>query len=307
MGAIAKRAAHLVTCISLLILASEYSYGQEITTKPIVSAGLKHISLTVNVPAPNRDALIDLYIRDASCLFGSAGATLQSGRVFGSLALEATAARNVDVITRENEPWGTRPLPFKWPGTDFSTWDIDGTVGWLFNNTYGPLVGLRYDHLTVAMGIPTDGAGAPLILPGVNATFGGDLKVKTWIPYIGLKLIGENYTAHLLYTPLASTRATTSQSGGGQTGPASYEFNSWDWDISGTGSFAEVAMDYKAFASSNSACNVWGKATWMSIDGNGQWTGLVQGTPGPRPDNYSDSGLISRHDLSIGLSGQLFF
>lgn len=300
-------AIYVFVSVWISLLCGHPAIGQDANINPSVKAGYKHISLNLNVPSPTRDAMIDLYVRDASCLTGSIGIAGQYGRLFGYVGIEATAPRDIDVITPENEQWARRPLPFNWPGSGFSTWDIDGTIGWLFRPNWGALVGLRYDYLTVAMGMPTDGAGTPLILPGVNATFGGDLKVKTWIPYIGLKIIGENYTANLLYTPLASTRAITSQSGGGPTGPASYEFDSWDWNINGTGSFAEAAMDYKAFSSSNAACGVWGKATWMRINGNGKWTGVVQGIPGPQPDNDSDAGLVSRYDLAVGLSAQLSF
>lgn len=71
--------------------------------------------------------------------------------------------------------------------------------------------------------------------------------------------------------PLASTRTVTSQSGGGPTGPASYELNLWDWNINGTGSFTEMAMDYNAYSAANVACSIWGKATWMKISVVGQW------------------------------------
>lgn len=298
---------HLFLILPVILLCAHSANAQQLSITPSIEAGYKHINLNLNVPSPSQDALIDLYTRDASCLTGSVGIAGQSNRLFGAVAIEATAPRDIDVITPENEQWSGRPLPFKWPGTGFSTWNVDGTIGWLVGQQWGAMAGLRYDHLTVALGMPTDGAGAPLIGAGINATFGGDLKVKNWIPYLGVKLIGSNYSATLLYSPIVSTTAITSQSGGGPTGPASYELNSWEWNINGTGSFAEAAMDYSAFSASNVTCSIWGKATWMKIAGNGQWTGLVQGDVGPRPDNDSDAGLCTRNDLAIGIMGQLNF
>lgn len=299
---------YLLLILLMILPCAHWAIAQETTTiTPSVKAGYKHISLNLNVPSPSRDALIDLYIRDASCLTGSVGIAGQSGRLFGSASLNGTVPRNIDVITPENEQWSRRPLPFKWPGSGFSTWNADGILGLLFQQNLGAMAGLRYDHLTVALGMPTDGAGAALIPPGVVATFGGDITTKTWIPYLGLRLTGSTYSASLLYSPLASTTAITSQSGGGPTGLATYELNLWDWNITGTGSFAEVAMDYSAYSTANVICSLWGKATWMSIAGNGQWTGVVQGTAGPWPNSDSDAGLVSRYDLAVGLSGQLMF
>ncbi len=295
----------LLTVVSLLaafIIGSTNVEAWNRSITPHVTVGYKHIGLNLNVPSPSRDAMIDLYIRDASCLTGGMGVSGQSGQLLGSVAIEATEARDIDVITPQNEQWSGRPLPFKWPGAGFATWDIDGTVGWLFNQNCSPLLGLRYDCLTVAMGMPTDGAGAPLIGSGVNATFGGDLKVKTWIPYLGMKLTGQNYSALLLYSPIASTTAITSQSGGGPG-----QLVDWDWAINGTGSFAELDMSYSIISGTNIQCGIWGRFTWMRLNGPADWTGTVKLTPGPQPNQDTDECLLSRNDMSIGIQGNMRF
>ena len=206
---------YLFVILPVILLCAHSANAQQLSINPSIKAGYKHISLNLNVPSPSQDALIDLYTRDASCLTASVGIAGQSNRIFGAVAIEATPPRDIDVITPENEQWSGRPLPFKWPGTGFSTWNVDGTIGWLVGQQWGAMAGLRYDHLTVALGMPIDGSGVPLIPPGMAAIMGGDITAKTWIPYCGITIAGANYAATLLYSPVASTRLATRQSGGG--------------------------------------------------------------------------------------------
>lgn len=297
----------LIYIAFVVVVFSVDASAWDIAVRPVLKAGYKHIALNINMPSPSREALIDVYVRDANVLCGSLGAEAKSGRLFGALTVEGNAARDIDVITPENYQWSARPLPFKWPGTGFATWDVDTMIGWLFNQSWGAIAGLRYDHLTVALGTPTDGAGNILIPAGIEATLGGNLTTRTWAPYIGLRLAEQQYSAILLYTPLASTMATISQTGGGPTGPGTYELHAWDWDITGTGSFAEAAMSYTAFSASNVTCALWGKGTWMKLTGKGQWNGLVRGTTGPNPNSDADAGLVSRYELAVGLSADLAF
>lgn len=292
--------AALITRMAAVVLITLFSgldaSAWNISTRPFGTVGLKRIGLNLNIPMPDRNAILDLYIRDATCAVGSAGVSAKAGSFIGTLGVEGSTIRNVDVVTPENIPWSRRPLPFTWKGSGFSLWDVDGHLGWMLNQNWIGVLGVRYDYNTVAFGNPVDGAGSPLIPPNMNAKMVGDLIVKTWIPYVGISLTDPYIDARLIYSPFASNTLNTSQTGGG-----GIEFDAWRWTFEAPGSFLEGLIDYKALSVGGTECGLWCKGSWTKFNGNCNWNGTVTGVPGPTITNISDTATLTKYEISMGL------
>jgi hypothetical protein len=293
---------------------------------PFVQAGYKNIGFSLNLPfnvtpvqggsAFYAPPSLDLKFQDAGVWVGSVGVDARFlPTLFFILTGEASARKSIAVYAGENFPWYGQPNPFLWSGTQLQWWDIDGMSGYTFYNNWSAVVGLRYDYLTVGLANGVDATGTPLnfAIPGFYDTVTGNIIVKTWIPYIGLRLRERNYNALLIYTPLASSKVVTPQTVlAAESAPYKpYVDNvTFEWDFARTGSFLEGLFEYDVPVFKDLHLGLWARGTWMKFIGSGNWQMSEYASPPPPPPaNSIDSlsGSLNTYSLGGGIAASLTF
>jgi hypothetical protein len=209
-------------------------------------------------------------------------------------------------------------------------------VGYRAGQDWSVLLGLRRDHLSVGLTDPRDTAGNPLNFFfffsdefGSETEMGSqvsDLRVKLWIPYLGLQMTRPGFRASLLYSPFATVQVRvpaplriiqlfTSEGESPSTG-ADYQFYQFQYSVMQPAAFVEANVEYDVAVASNVAIKLWGSAGWFNMKGKGSFSAGISeeafsnGVPFETSgDHVTDAGnaTCSRGTLSGGLSASWTF
>ncbi|MBI5568613.1 MAG: hypothetical protein HY914_01575 [Desulfomonile tiedjei] len=320
------------------ILVPESSIFAGVRIVPHVQIGYEKLALNFNLPAwsniLNWPNTLDLKFRDANLWVGSLGAALEFPSGLG-LAIEgqANAKRNITVYEREEfEEGGLQGV--KWNGSQLQCWALDGQVRYRLRNDCAIKLGLRRDHLTLNLGDPRTDNGQALSFddsgllfpPDPTNTFirhqryYSDLMSTLWVPHVGFEVVGPGYRGSLIGSPFASvefqvpaallfdlTLLT-------QIGPfppiVVAEFLDSEgllYRVNRPALFLEGNLQYDWTVLPTLTIGLWGKASWLSLKGEGQWSHNVREQTLPFPpfqgsEAQENTASYTRHVLGGGLS-----
>lgn len=288
---------------------------------PFVQVGYKNIGLNLNLPfnitpvdqfgnPMSAPPALDLMFRDTGVWVGSIGLdTRLSSDLFLTLRADGNTSKNISAVTGENYPWGGIQPPYTWGGSGFQWWDVDGMVGYMFYRQWSIVGGLRYDKLTVSLANPVDQTGTPINAPPQITQISQDISVKTWIPYAGLQLTGQNYRALLLYSPLASPQVLAPQSITATLPGFFTDSSLYNYKFANNGSFLDGYFEYNVPIRESLLFGLWARGTWMRFRGDGNWNFVNSFVPPPSSvvNPQSTTGTLSTYGLSGGISASLIF
>lgn len=260
-------------------------------------AGFEKLALNFNLPAaasvaplPNRPATLDVKFLDAELWVGSLALAIDCPSGLSAVIKgQANAKRNIRVFEREE--WAfAGDGGVTWTGSQLEWWALEGQIKYRPSADFAVLVGLRRDHLSVNLLDPIDSNGNPLnfddsgtIPPFSTFTrhqrYYSDLLSKLWIPYVGLEIVGPNYRASLIGSPLVSAEMTI---------PAAFLFDltivvfgnpiellladSLRYHVNKPAIFLEGNLQYDCTVFSSLNVGLWCKGSWLSLRGGGSWT-----------------------------------
>lgn len=227
---------------------------------------------------------------------------------------EGTAPKNV-VVTMGQDPF--QQLMVLWNGSKTQWWEIEGGILYNFLSDYYFIIGLRFDQLSLKLDNPRDQLGLyqQILQDGNLDLYTSDMNVKTWIPFLGIRLKGLNYKADLLYSPFSSSivalpfRYRLDFADPTVGGP--FAFQQENYTMNNVGIFLEGRFQYYAAITNNFRLDLWAKGSYLSVRGGGNEDstrsgfGYVFGELYDGTSSATTQGSLHTYSLSGGLGVSL--
>jgi len=295
--------------------------------------GYEWIGLNFNLPTLSPfgvgDGLapIDIQLKDAHVWIGSLGLDAQLTPRLSLFANGEANARTKAGAVVSDDPFLhlNGRSRYQWNASGLEWWAIEG--GAAFNVLEGAAVfaGLRRDHLSFKLEDPRDQFGDPVnfVIPFPGGLISGrnaaDLQVKLWVPYVGLRVIGTNCRASLIWSPFVNAVVKI---------PDNSAFNfvlspltlliglEWRYSMFQTGSVVEGQFEYDVRLSSNFLISLWAKGSWLRVRGPGNLDKIRNLSLSVPPfidffdslqGDQSATATLSRSLTAVGLAARLEF
>lgn len=302
---------------------SFYFGGNTITSR--VKAGYERLDFRFNVPIPEVPPFfgleivfphsVDFTTKDANVWIGAIELELQMGEAYGTFVkAEGAGSRRVDVRD-EQDPFD---VPVEWKGSKLEWWSIEGGGFYNFRKDCAFVAALRRSRLALKLDDPSDQLGIyqGFLQTGFNDRYSADLLTNMWIPYIGIRVNGDNYRAELLYSPLSFVDVTLpfryrfDLAVPTFGGPFAFQEERYSMDRIGT--FLEASMDYYMNWRSSLTLGLWVKGTHMNIRGKGYEDSTRQSAQFPVPGfggsgSANACGSLNIRAIAGGISGLMTF
>jgi hypothetical protein len=178
------------------------------------------------------------------------------------------------------------------------------------------LAGFKFNRLSEKLGRPSGPSYQDLVLPVFREDYFGDLDIRVWSPYVGLRLDNRFWRFDLIWSPWLTSyqskmplRVVLSDSGGGfslANAEAGYDLSG------GGGNLVEAYGETKYDFYNGLGATLWVKGSWLQCRGNGN-EDFVSNFSGGAPFYVSTSGssdassTFTRYLWAVGFSGQLIF
>jgi hypothetical protein len=315
-------------------LGSSLTNGVSFT--PQIQVGYQRLGLSFNLPASTDIGLsmwpstLDLQLRKADLWVGSLGAVVDfPSRVSFSLTCQANAKKNAEVYEKEDFGEGGGQ-GVTWTASRLQWWTIDGRLMYRFRPDFSVVAGLRREQLSFNLSDPTTDEGAPENRDESGSFFGlpyelhqrysSSLTSKLWIPYMGLDIIGSQYKASLIASPLVSVDLDV---------PAAllYRFavffpfgspvqlitaQQMQYRVLKPAVFVEGNFNYDISVSEAFTLGLWCNASWLHLRGKGEYNYQYWGQSPPSPPStdsqeQQNTATYTRYMLGAGLSAVLSF
>ena len=305
--------------------------------KAAARVGYQWIGLNFNLPTSDAigifdSAPIDIQLKDARVWVGSLGLEARVTPRFSIFANgEANAKIKAGVVTSET-PLGTGFFaPYEWNASGIEWWAIEGAAAYSVSDGAAIFAGLRRDHLSFGMTNPRDQFGNPIneaiSVPGIvllTIANAADVQIKLWLPYVGLRVIGPNYRASVIWSPFANAAVKIPDRlvvNIFEFPPPSVTFLNgleWRYSMFQTGALFEGQLEYDVNLGPNLFVNVWAKGSWLRVRGRGNLDEILNqfvriGLVPPLEvfsslqGNQSATGKLSRSLIAVGLTANMEF
>lgn len=260
-----------------------------------VQVGYQTMGLNFDLPTPavfgGNSGAGDLKLEDARMWLGAVELGAQVGfNLYFFVKGAANAGRNVEVITGLSGVSAfSQFAPLRWTGSRLEWWAVEGGAVYEFGNGVSVLAGLRRDHLSLKMEDPVDQFGRSVNFQyrftrlGARGIGGeraaGDLQTKLWLPYIGIRIDGENYRFSTIWSPFASAAVRVPQrlvlyEAGVYTVPGLPAFSEgtfydFGYRVSKPATLLEGTFDCDVNLSGMFGLNLWLRGSWLEVRGRG--------------------------------------
>jgi len=280
------------------VCAQGFSSGIDlgaIEVRPSVRVGYQKMGFNFNLPTGaaigGNLGAIDLKLEDARMWVGAIELGAQVGaNLHFFVKGEANAGRNVEVITGQSGVSSfSQFAPYRWTGSKLEWWAVEGGAVYELGNGVSVLAGLRRDHLSLRMEDPVDPFGRSVNfqyrLPGLGVRgmggeqAAGDLQTKLWLPYIGIRIDGENYRLSTIWSPFASAAVRVPQrlalyQAGIMIVPGLPPFTvstfyDFGYRVSEPATLLEGTFDYDVDFPGRFGLNLWLRGSWLEVKGRG--------------------------------------
>jgi len=297
-------------------------------------AGYQWIGLNFNLPTSSPFGVgdgfapIDIQLRDAHVWVGSVGLDAQlTPRLTLFVQGEANAKTKAGVVASDDPFLHLNGRGrYRWDASGLEWWALEAGATYRVFDDGVIFAGLRRDYLSFGLTDPRDQFGDPinfaisfpgLLLTGTNIA---DFQLNFWAPYLGLRILGTNYRASLVWSPFVNAAVKI---------PDSFAFNlalpsvplslgldlEWRYSMFQTGTLLEGELEYDVRLGSNLLINAWGKGSWLRIRGSGNLEKTRDLNLSVLSVSISDSlqggqsatGTLSRNIIAVGLAAKLEF
>jgi hypothetical protein len=291
--------------------------------------GYQKMGLNINFPIPQFPTTnflmdsMDLKINRVDFIIGTLGISGNISRRIGLFAEgTASATWSGSVYTDFTGEAATflfgGSSGWSWPTKDVKWWEIN--LGGKFDlyDSMAILAGFKCDRLSQKLSTPSEAAYQFFIPPVFQEDYFGDLDIRTWSPYVGVRMEDARWRFDLIWSPWLTwydvklpLRVVLADSGGGyslQNAEARYELTA------AGGNLLEAYGESKFTVSEFLGASLWLKGSWLQCRGNGneQFLDTFFGTPGS-PFYSATSGsddatsTFNRYSWALGAIGRLSF
>ncbi len=290
-----------------------------VKVSPNVYVGCQRTGVNFNLPqnwiSAHNDRSLDLALKNVNLAMGGVALDVTIGQKLSVFFVaEGNALRNTNVITPQNYTYALGPwLPYKWEGSQFQWWSVDGGVAYVITPGAGLVAGLRADHISVGLKNPVNRAGQAVSYVGRYFNVSGDLLIKIWNPYLGVRFDGINYRAWFIGSPFSTCKVIIPTRWIDiVTATGDDDLLETKCSLSKPGGFLEFGMDYDVALSRNASILMWGKANWNRFSGLGNSNRVQNVTAGFGPgasnaEFASNTATLTRFVTSGGLGASLNF
>ncbi len=309
----------LVVAFLLLCLPCEYSRAQgfpftggmapftwgSVTITPSVKIGYERIGFNFNLPLANGNAL-DLKLQNANLGLGGLGFLAGFGDQFAMFVnAEATLQKNL-VVSTSQEPFEAGRFSVSWTGSQFQQGYLEAGFLYRWSGDISLVGGVRRTRLMMRLTDPRDGFGQINFTEISAVSFGfppffqftfsefesqryfADFNTGIWMPFLGVRLKGLNYTASLIGSPVGwvqlaiPLRLQQREFANvaipfrlfGTNGLFSFSDNDdresqINYKFNKTGVFLEGDFEYDLPLGRGFGINLWARGNWMHFKGSG--------------------------------------
>ncbi|MEW6138693.1 MAG: hypothetical protein AB1733_10715 [Thermodesulfobacteriota bacterium] len=284
---------------------------------PSVRVGYQHLALNLNIPVPFSGSFgeelatqseLDFKLQDGGVWIGAAQVEARRDRYSAFLSAEANAPKNVRILTASDPFWyGTHPV--EWRGSRLEWWALDGGGGIDLNAALAVVGGLRLEHLSVGLADPVDPTGIIQAFQAIyNDQYAGDFLTKTWLPYVGIRTVGQYYRGLLRFSPVVFADAKIPLRYRFVNLPTNVAFEEADYTFKRSGLWIEGSFDSDVQVSTNFRWTLWLKGSWLQVRGTGREGYRLDNVAGGvatqlLDDSGSASGSYTSYVLAVGMSG----
>jgi hypothetical protein len=258
---------------------------------------------------------VDFDMKKETLWVGAIESQVQLPRNFSMFLNGEGSVPKTVAVTMGQDPF--QQLMVLWDGSKTQWWETEGGILYNFLSDYYFIIGLRFDQLSLKLDNPRDQLGLyqQILQDGNQDLYTSDMNVKTWIPFLGIRLKGLNYKADLLYSPFSSAivalpfRYRLDFADPTVGGP--FAFQQENYTMNNFGAFFEGSFEYRATVINNFGIDLWAKASYLSVRGSGNEDSTRSGFGyefGELYDGTSSAtaqGAFNTYSLSAGIGVSL--
>jgi hypothetical protein len=289
---------------------------------PIASVPSPLTVSEIGFPGP-----VEFDMKNETLWVGAVEFQVQLPRNFSVFLNGEGSAQKAVTVPMVQDPFATYSIPFNgdpagmvlWNGSKTQWWEVEGGILYNFFSDYYFIVGLRFDQLSLYLNDPRDQSGIyqGFLQYGYQDLYTSDMNVKTWIPYLGIRVKGSNYKGDILYSPFATANVALpfryKFDNAGLVYPlppifgGPFSFQQENYTMNKPGTFLEASFQYCAAIINNFGLDLWAKWSYLSVKGNGNEDSTMTFPFYSFEANNSASaqGALNTYSLSGGLGVSL--
>jgi hypothetical protein len=272
------------------------------------------VNLNVPIPDPAVDFFtmndMDVKLERQEFLIGTLGINTLFRQRFGFFAEASASAQRAGSVTTvfTNLPVGsnpTNPTGWSWPTERVQWWEVN--LGGSLNLGYSGalLLGYKFDRLTQKLTNPPNAYVSPA---WTAQNYFGDLDIRTYSPYIGLRFDDRLVRIDLIWSPFLTSYSAKMPLRRTYTNPGPTDTQT-DARYSlggGGGNLLEAYGEGKFNIFELLAAKLWVKASWLKCQGNGNrdYEGYI---PDAVSTSDSANGSLTAYLWALGLAGEIKF
>jgi len=291
--------------------------------------GYQKMGFNINFPIPQAPTTnflmdtMDVKTNRLDLLVGTLGVNGQFSRRIGLLA-EVTASTTWSSSLNTEFSGIAAALPFS--GSSGWSWSTNNVRWWAINlggkidlsDSFAILGGFKCDRLTQKLSSPSEAAYLAFVPPVFQEDYFGDLDIKTWSTYVGVRMEDRQWRFDLIWSPWLTAydvqlplRFILADSAGVYSlanAEAKYKLTA------GGGNLLEASGEGRFNILEHLAASLWFKASWLQCRSNGNldFVDAFFGTPGVlfygATSGSSDAtSTFTRYLWAVGATSKLIF
>lgn len=289
---------------------------------PYVRVGYQRMGVNLNIPIGGIDPTgqgwitmndMDVKLEKQEFLIGSLGVNTLVRKRFGFFAEASVSAERAGSVTtvfsnlpRPNVP--TNPTGWSWPSERVRWWEVNLGGSLKLRDSEALFLGYKFDQLSENLTHPPGAfVQADPSLLGFN--YNGDIVIRTWSPYIGLRLDDRHWRFDLIWSPWLTTYRVQMPLRLSHVYTNEQSVQEGRYVLSGGGgNLLEAYGEAKFNICEHLAVKPWVKASWLNCHGNGNRDYVGNDVPfGSWSASDSTNGSLTRYLWALGVSGDIRF
>jgi len=290
---------------------------RSVQVAPYVRVGYQRMGVNLNIPIGGIDPTgtgyvtidnMDVKLEKQEFLVGTIGVNTLLRQRFGFFAEASVSAERAGSVTTvfTNLPVGsipTNPTGWSWP-TERVRWcelNLGGSLN--IGDSGVLLVGYKFDRLTQGLTHPPNAYVLPFFTYSNNF---GDLDIRTYSPYIGLRFDDRLWRFDLIWSPWLTSYSAQMPLRITQLGPGFSGALESRYGLSGGGgNLLEAYGEGKFNIFELLAAKLWLKASWLNCRGNGKRDFVGHDTTFDWSASGSANGSLTTYLWAFGLAGEI--
>ena len=290
---------------------------RSVQVAPYVRVGYQRMGVNLNIPIGGIDVTqpfimsdMDVKLEKQEFLIGTLGVNTVFRQRFGFFAEASASAQRAGSVTTVfansiNNGILTNPTGWSWPSerVQWLELNLGGSVN--LGDSGVLLLGYKFDRLTQGLTNPPNAYVAPFL---TSQDHFGDLDIRTWSPYIGIRFDDRYWRFDLIWSPWLTSYSAQMP----LRWTAIDAVENWATDAryglgGGGGNLLEAYGEGKVNIFELLAAKLWLKASWLNCKGNGNRDFVGNDPPFVASWSASDSALgsLTRTLWAFGVAGEI--